>query len=93
MEKDRELSEKEVKELKKETEAIVAEEKRIKTLTQKEMQKQFNMFKKRFKVRSKGELIAIIWEQGMEFRKLQDIAQELYEENKTLKEPQENSND
>ena len=93
MEKDRELSEEEVKELKKETEAIVAEEKRIKTLTQKEMQKQFNMFKKRFKVRSKGELIAIIWEQGMEFRKLQDIAQELYEENKTLKKPQENSND
>jgi len=93
MEKDRELSEEEVKELKKETEAIVAEEKRIKTLTKKEMQKQFNMFKKRFKVRSKGELIAIIWEQGMEFRKLQDIAQELYEENKTLKEPQENSND
>jgi predicted RNA-binding protein with PUA domain len=52
---------------------------------QAEIQKQFNMFKKRFKVKSKSELVAIIWEQGIEFRKLQDIAQELYEENRALK--------
>lgn len=52
---------------------------------QKEIQRHFWKFKKRFKVKSKSELIAIIWEQGMEFKKLQDIAAELYEENKHLK--------
>jgi len=55
---------------------------------QKEIQKHFNKFKTKFKVKPKSELVAIIWEQGMEFKKLQDIAQELYEENKTLKEDQ-----
>jgi flagellar biosynthesis regulator FlbT len=53
---------------------------------QRELQRQFNMFKKRFKVLSKSELVATIWEQGLEFRKLQDITQELYAENKALKE-------
>ena len=53
---------------------------------QQEMQKHFWKFKRKFKTKSKGELIAIIWEQGMEFKKLQDIAAELYEENRALKE-------
>ena len=72
----------------------VKERKKVERMAQKEMQKQFNMFKKRFKVRSKSELIAIIWEQGMEFRRLQEISQELYEENKQLKgeEPQKEEN-
>lgn len=52
---------------------------------QKDLQRHFNGFKKRFKIKSKSELVAIIWEQGLEFKKLQDIAQELYEENKKLK--------
>jgi len=60
-------------------------EKKLEKMAQKEMQKQFNMFKKRFKMRSKSELVAILWTQGIEFRKLQEIAQELYEENKELK--------
>lgn len=53
---------------------------------QKEVQRHFNKFKRTMKVKSKSELVAIIWEQGMQFKKLQDIAQELYEENKILKE-------
>lgn len=53
---------------------------------QKEVQKHFQMFKKRFKTKPKSELVAILWQQGVEFKKLQDIAQELYEENKALKE-------
>ncbi len=51
---------------------------------QKELQKQFNMFKKRMKVCSKSELVAMLWEQGFEFRKLQETAQELYEHNQKL---------
>ena len=66
-----------------ETDKYSEEEKRK---IQKEIQKQFNMFKKRFKPKSKSELVAIIWEQGMEFKKLQNIAAELYEENIALKE-------
>lgn len=58
-----------------------AEKKKI----QKEMQKHYNHFKNRFKTKTKSELTAIIWEQGLEFKKLQDIAKELYEENKLLK--------
>lgn len=60
---------------------------------QKELQKQFHKFKRKFKLRSKSELVAIIWEQGMEFKKLQNIAQELYEENKVLKSSEETSNE
>lgn len=63
---------------------------------QQELQRHFNKFKKKFKTYAKSELVAIIWEQGMEFKKLQDIAQELYEENKALKgtkNDQENSKD
>ena len=52
----------------------------------KELQKQYNKFKKRWKLNSKSELIAILWEQVFEFKKLQDIAQQLFEENKALKE-------
>ena len=52
---------------------------------QQELQRQFNKVKKTLKVRSKSELVAMIWEQGMEFKQLQAIAQELYEENKQLK--------
>lgn len=52
---------------------------------QDELQKHFNKFKKKFKVKSKSELVAIIWEQGMQYKQLQDIAQELFEENKALK--------
>ena len=62
---------------------------------QAELQKHFWNFKKRFKVKAKSELVAIIWEQGMQYKKLQDIAQELYEENRALKgvtNDQENSN-
>ena len=59
---------------------------------QKELQKHFYQFKKRFKVKSKSELVAIIWQQGMEFKRLQDLAQELYEENKSLKESADEKN-
>lgn len=59
---------------------------------QDELQKHFWKFKKKFKIKSKSELVAIIWEQGMEYKKLQDIAQELYEENKALKEKHETEN-
>lgn len=52
---------------------------------QKELQRHFNKFKKKFKIKSKSELVAIIWDQGMQYKKLQDISQELYEENKKLK--------
>lgn len=52
---------------------------------QQELQKHFWKFKRQFKAMSKSELIAIIWEQGMQYKKLQDIAQELYKENKSLK--------
>lgn len=52
---------------------------------QKELQKHFNAFKKRFKTKSKSELVAIIWEQGMQHKQLQDIAQELHKELQTLK--------
>ncbi len=82
------LTEEEIAAFKKESKEKAKQEQKIKAMTQKEMQQQFNMFKKRFKVRSKGELIAIIWEQGMEFKRLQDMAKELYEENKALKESQ-----
>lgn len=54
--------------------------------TKKEIQKHFNMFKKRFKTHSKSELISLLWNQGVDFKELQDIARELYEENKALKE-------
>lgn len=53
-----------------------------------ELQRQFNHVKKKLKVRSKSELIAMLWEQGMEYKRLQNIAQELYEENKAYKEAQ-----
>ena len=53
---------------------------------QQELQKHFNRFKKSFKVKSKSELVAILWEQGMEYKRLQDITQQLFEENKNLKE-------
>ena len=59
-----------------------AEKKKV----QQEIQKHFNKFKKRMKTMSKSELVAILWEQGMEYKRLQDIAQELFEENKSLKE-------
>ena len=62
--------------------------KKVELMAQKEMQKQFNMFKKRFKMRSKSELIAIIWEQGMEFKRLQEMSQQLFEENKEFKKSQ-----
>ena len=51
---------------------------------QKELQAYYNSFKKRFKIMSKSELVAILWEQGMEFKRLQDISAQLYEENKRL---------
>jgi hypothetical protein len=53
-----------------------------------EVQKHFNKFKKKFKVKSKSELVAIIWNQGVQYKELQEIAQELYEELKLLKNEQ-----
>lgn len=72
----------EIKEKKAEQKQNAIEQKKI----QKEMQKYYNNFKTRFKKMAKSELVAILWQQGMEYKKLQDIAQELFEENKTLKE-------
>lgn len=60
---------------------------------QKDMQKHYNHFKNKFKVFSKSELTAMLWEQGLQFKELQEIAKELYEENKKLKPVQEDSND
>lgn len=52
---------------------------------QKELQRHFNLFKKRFKVKSKSELVAILWEQGLQFKQLQDAAKELWDENQQIK--------
>ena len=51
-----------------------------------ELQKYYNNLKKKLKTRSKSELIAMLWEQGLEYRKLQDMCREMYEELKELKE-------
>ncbi len=50
-----------------------------------ELQNHFNKFKRQMKLRSKSELVAVLWEQGIRYKELQDIAQELFEENKALK--------
>ena len=71
----------EIKERKEEKKQEKMEQRKI----QKEMQKYYNKFKTRFKQYSKSELVAILWQQGMEYKKLQDITQELFEENKELK--------
>lgn len=62
---------------------ITPEQQRI---HQKEMQRQFNMFKKLYKVKPKSELVAIIWEQGLAYHDLQQIAKELHQELLELKE-------
>lgn len=50
-----------------------------------ELQKQFYKVKKKLKIRSKSELIAMIWEQGIAYKQLQDIAQEMHKELQSLK--------
>lgn len=71
----------ELKQKKEEQKQKQIEDKKI----QKELQKYYNNFKLRFKKMTKSELVAILWQQGMEYKKLQDIAQELFEENRQLK--------
>lgn len=42
-----------------------------------QLQAHFNKFKKRMKAYSKSELIAFLWEQGIQYRQLQELAQQL----------------
>lgn len=53
-----------------------------------EIQKHFNNFKKRLKPKSKSELIAILWQMGIEQQELKQYCKELISENKRLS-PQE----
>lgn len=52
---------------------------------QAEIKKQFGKIKAKLKHHSKSELIKMLWNQGVEFKHLQQVGQELYEENKILK--------
>lgn len=58
------------------------EEQRI---MQQKVQEHFARFKKKFKHKSKSELIALLWDQAVNLKSLQDIAKELYKENLALK--------
>ena len=64
----------------KQEELSVEEQKRI----SEELQNHFRNFKKRLKTYSKSELIAMLWEQGVRYRQLQQIAQDMDAELKKL---------
>lgn len=63
---------------------VISEEEKRKL--KKDLDHHYNLFKKRLKLRSKNELVGMLWEQILQFKELQEIAKELYEENKQLKE-------
>lgn len=52
---------------------------------QAEIKKSFGNLKKLLKVKSKSELIEIIWTYGIQLQEMQRVAQMLFEENKELK--------
>ena len=57
-------------------------------IAKKEMKKAFQEMKKILKLRSKGELIELVWTYGVQLQEMQRVAQQLFEENQKLKESQ-----
>ena len=56
-----------------------------KYLANKEAQQAFNGIKKLLKLRTKTELIELVWNYSVQITDLQNISKQLLEENKTLK--------
>jgi len=54
-------------------------------LATKEAQQAFNGIKKLLKLRTKSELINLVWNYSVQITDLQNISKQLLEENKTLK--------
>jgi len=52
---------------------------------QQEIDRHFRRIKATLKHNSKSSLIKMLWNQGVEYRNMQQVAQELYEENVALK--------
>jgi fumarate hydratase class II len=52
---------------------------------QQEIERHFRRIKSTLKHNSKSSLIKMLWNQGVEYRNMQQVAQELYEENVSLK--------
>ncbi len=49
------------------------------------LKKIYQSFKRRFKLKSKSELIKLLFQQGSDLKEIRDLARELYEENQKLK--------
>ena len=59
-------------------------EQKMKDVADAEFKRAFREMKKRLKINSKTQLLQIIWDQGLQYHQLQNVAQEMYEQNQIL---------